>query len=145
MRRYHVGATNVRNGGVAHLFLTNCWTVRPRTESQCVVSQLTVFREIATRALARSPRVPVRTLRIMIRMTAVPNERCLTALLTPAGDRDARCRIVVSETSGLDVRLEIDGRTVGLTHRPDWHHVEPRCSTLARIWAASHTELPASR
>jgi hypothetical protein len=109
------------------------------------VSQLTVFREIAARALAGRRRLPVRTLRSMIRMTAVPNERCLTVLLTPAGGQDARCRIVVSGTSGWDVRLEVDGRTVALTHCPDWHHVERRCSTLARIWAASHTERPASR
>jgi hypothetical protein len=81
----------------------------------------------------------------MIRMTAVPNERCLTVLLTPAEDRIARCRIAVSDTSGWDVRLEIDGRTVALTHCADWHRVERHCSTLASIWAASHTEPPASR
>ena len=81
----------------------------------------------------------------MNRMMAVPNERCLTVLLTPAGDRHACCRIAVSETSGWDVRVEIDGGTVALMHRTDWHHVERLCSTLTRIWAASHTELPASR
>jgi hypothetical protein len=91
------------------------------------VSQLTVFRDIEACALARSARLPAGTLRIMTRMTAVPNERCLTVPLI------------------WNVRLEVDGRTAALTHCPDWHHVERRCSTLARIWAASHTELPASR
>ena len=81
----------------------------------------------------------------MIRMMAVPNERCLTVLLTPAEDQIVRCRIAVSDTSGWDVRLEIDGRTVALTHCPDWHHVERLCSTLVSLWRASHTELPASR
>jgi hypothetical protein len=80
----------------------------------------------------------------MIRMIAVPNERYLTVLLTPAGDRHACCRIAVSETSGWDVRVEIDGRTVALRHCTDGHHMERLCSMLARIWAA-HTELPASR
>jgi len=82
---------------------------------------------------------------MMIRMTAVPNERCLTVLLTPPGDEVAQCRIAISDTSGWEVRLEIDGGTVALTHCSDWHHVERLCSTLARIWAASHTERPASR
>jgi hypothetical protein len=121
------------------------WTVHPRIERQCVVTRLTVFREIAAGAAPRTPRLSARTLRTMIRMVAVPNERCLTVLLTPAGDQVARCRIALSDTSGWNVRLEIDDRTVALTRCADWHHVERLCSTLARIWAASHTELPASR
>jgi hypothetical protein len=108
------------------------------------VSGLTVFRESDAHASPRSGRLPARTLRTVIRMMAVPNERCLTVLLTPAEDQIARCRIAVSDTSGWDVRLEIDGRTVALTHCTDWHHVERLCSTLARTWA-SHTEPPASR
>ena len=81
----------------------------------------------------------------MIRMTAVPNKRCLTVLLTPAEDQIAQCRIAVSDASGWDVRLEVVGRTVAVTHCKDWHHAERRCSMLARLWRASHTELPASR
>jgi hypothetical protein len=81
----------------------------------------------------------------MIRMMAVPSERCLTVLLTPAGDQVARCRITLSDSSGWNVRLEIDDRTVALTRDADWRHVERLCSMLARIWAACHTEPPASR
>jgi len=109
------------------------------------VTELTVFREIAACAAPRTLRRPARTLRMMIHMMAVPNERCLTVLLTPPGDEVAQCRIAISNTSGWEVRLEIDGGTVALTHCTDWHHVERLCSTLARIWAASHTERPASR
>ena len=109
------------------------------------MSRLTVFGENDSHGPPRARGLRARTLRTMIRMMAVPNERCLTVLLTPAGDRHACCRIAVSETSGWDVRVEIDGGTVALMHRTDWHHVERLCSTLTRIWAASHTELPASR
>ena len=81
----------------------------------------------------------------MILMMAVPNERCLTVLLMPAEDQIAQCRIAVSEISGWDVHLEVDGRTVAVTHCADWHRVERLCSTLVRLWRASHTEPPASR
>jgi hypothetical protein len=81
----------------------------------------------------------------MIGMVAVPNERCLTVLVTPAPDQIALCRIAVSDTSGWDVRLEIDDRTVALTYCVHWHRVERLCSILASIWAASHTELSARR
>jgi len=76
-------------------------------------------------------------------MTAVPNGRWRTVLLTPAGDA-TRCRMVVSDT-GWDARLKVDRRMVALMHCPDRHHVQRRCSTLAPIWVAPHTELPASR
>lgn len=89
-------------------------------------------------------RLSAPTLRTMIRVTAVPNERCLTVLLTPAKDQIAQCRIALSDIAGWDVRLEVDGRTVALMHCADWHHVERLCSTLVR-WRTSHTELPASR
>src|SRR5262245_32013807 len=143
-RDHDLGQGNVRNDGAARPFLTNRWTVRSCTDRQRVVSRLTVFGENDARGPPRDRGLEARTLRVMIRMMAVPNERCLTVLLTPVEDRQACCRIAVSEISGWDVHVEIDGRTVALMHCTDWHHVERLCSTYA-LWAASHTEPPASR
>ena len=145
MRDHDLGQGNVRNDGAARPFLTNRWTVRSCTDRQRVVSRLTVFGENDLHGPPRAHGLQARTLRTMIRIMAVPNERCLTVLLTPAEARHACCRIAVSEISGWDVRVEIGGRTVALMHCTDWHHVERLCSTRARIWAASHTEPPASR
>jgi hypothetical protein len=106
---------------------------------------LTVFGENGPRGSPRAHPLSAPTLRIMIRMTAVPYERCLTVLLTLAEDQIAQCRIDVPAVSGWAVRLEVDGRTVAVIHCADWHHVERRCSTLARLWRDTHTELAASR
>jgi hypothetical protein len=109
------------------------------------VSELTVFGENGAEILPRIDHLWARTLRITIRMTAVPNTRYLTVLLTAADNPIAQCRSARSDTSGSDVRLEVDARTVALMYSADWRHVERLCSTRARFCSARHTELLASR
>ena len=109
------------------------------------MSGLTVFGENGADRLPYAHPLSAHTLRIMIRMTAVPNEVRLAVRLTPAEDQIAQCRIAVSDIAGWDVRLEVDGRTVAVTHCADWHRAERLCSTPAKLRRAPHTELPASR
>jgi hypothetical protein len=79
-----------------------------------------------------------------IRSMAVPHETCLTIPLEPDGDHPARCRIVLSDPAGWDVRLEVDDRVIARMHCADWHHVERICSTFTMIWTEGHTE-PSAR
>src|SRR5262245_1968336 len=117
------------------------------TDTPCVVSRLTVFRDNDANAPPRTPGLSAETLRIMIQQMAVPNERCLIVPLGADRDQDrlVRCCIAVSDAAGWDVRLEINDRVVALTHCGDWHHVERLCATLRSIWAAPHTEPSARR
>lgn len=73
------------------------------------------------------------------------DERCLMIPLEPEGDHRARCSIVLSDTAGWDVRLEVDDRIVARMHCADWHHVERVCSTLTANWSEGHTEPSARR
>jgi hypothetical protein len=109
------------------------------------VSELTVFGENGAEVLPRTHHLWARTRRITIRMTAVPNTRDRTVLLTAADHPIAPCRSPRSDTSGCDARLEVDARTVALIYCADWRHVERLCSTRATFWSARHTELLASR
>lgn len=109
------------------------------------MSGLTIFRENrAAGWKAPGHRPSARTLRMTIGSMAVPDETCLTIPLQPDADHPAQCCIVLSDPSGWDVRLEVDGRVIARMHCADWHHVERICSTLTTNWTARHTE-PSAR
>ena len=134
----------LRNAGATRSFPGSDGAVAPSTERQRVVRRLTVFRENDALATEADGPLSAWTVRRTIGIMAVPIERSLTVPLMPADGHTARCRIAVSDSSGWDVRLEIDECVVALTHCGDWHHVERLCSMLSRIWA-SHTEPSARR
>ena len=49
----------------------------------------------------------------------------------------ARCSVVVTDSGGWDIRVEIDDSVVLTRHCSEWHRVERVCNELnARRWCA---------
>jgi hypothetical protein len=77
-------------------------------------------------------------------MAAVPDSG-VTIELAPDANRPMCCRVVLAQTGGWDVCLEVDGHVVSFTHCEDWHRVERMCAEIYIVWTDTHTESSARR
>ena len=114
------------------------------TKSRRVVSELTVFGDDGRGQLVlRADKITACVLRPIINMTPVHESRVVART---CDERDAvHVRVILAQTTGWDIEIEIGGRVAAIAHCTEWHRVERLCSELERPMADRHTAPSARR